>query len=655
MWFADQTQYEKNIHPAARNIKWYNAILFCKDESGNLHTRSSKHRCKTVADVFVYAHKWNQRARREFQRPYRNTARSTGKFKWTWRSIWNWLISERLPINRKSLITAKDHLLFDVSDWEGEINFTTMKNFPISGVIIKAGQGFAAALNFSKYWLNAKIAGLLRGSYWFYDSRVAPKTQAALWWSLLKNDPPELKCWVDYEENYGGPYKGLTNLKIFMEEFLRLSGMPVSNVGIYTGYYYWIDQAPIANMSWFAQFWLWEAWYISDPKYVLIPPPWTQDKVLLWQFGTPLWGKQAGTQSAEIDAEWFVQPANQFNTIFNVNLSTSDMIRTERFGCKVYIDTVKPSPTQKISVVNSYDLPSNLAKKYGAQRAWNGDDWNRTTLKPLNNNEPSLMIFPDGSLKIGNKSTTSGYTYSTSGLRYLVQNGLNVIPPNGTELKYTERHARSITCLTASGSLLHITIDGDFPDKGALLWESAEIAREFGAVTAFDQGGGGDSVDVMDGVVVNVPDDDINGVHYERKVPQTILVRNTTMPITNYESFALTANTRLRPGHDTNNAYDSLWPVGTKFQGDELFIAPMALGTYQYVGDKWLKVTRINDIVLPTFKWVAIIDKGLVITDFHDYTTPPVVDSFTVDFTARDVKVSGDVYEAKGVVLKKVA
>src|SRR5690349_7631969 len=48
-------------------------------------------------------------------------------------------------------------------------------------VIIRAGQNVWVDSDFKGNWLAAKQAGLPRGSYWFYDSRVEPKKQAELW------------------------------------------------------------------------------------------------------------------------------------------------------------------------------------------------------------------------------------------------------------------------------------------------------------------------------------------------------------------------------------------------------------------------------------------------------------------------------------------
>lgn len=211
-------------------------------------------------------------------------------------------------------------------------------------------------------------------------------------------------------------------------------------------------------------------------------------------------------------------------------------IEGERFGRRFYLTLCNPADVT-IEVVHQDSRPSVIAQQKGAKFAFNGDDWHRNTRKvkgmemskgtlhqKRTHGEPSLIITKNGAASIGHK-LKPGQWNVTSGIRYLIEGGVNVIPKNGTALKYTERHARSIRGITNDGRVMFLTVDGEYPDKGVRFWEAAELMLEFGCVVAFDGGGGGDSVDVVDGRVVNVPDDeDTNGNPVERKVPQTILV-----------------------------------------------------------------------------------------------------------------------------------
>ena len=81
--------------------------------------------------------------------------------------------------------------------------------------------------------------------------------------------------------------------------------------------------------------------------------------------------------------------------------------------------------------------------------------------------------------------------------------------------------------------------------------------------------------------------------------------------------------TRLRSDHNTAGSFILWIPAGTTATGVELFTAPSmlssaALGVYQSVGDKWLKVTYNGQV-----GWVAYIHKGEAICkNFVEITEP---------------------------------
>lgn len=202
-----------------------------------------------------------------------------------------------------SIVIPRTILWLDVSKWQGEIDFVVMAEAAPHGLIMKCGQGTARDPQFERNRVESRRVGLPRGTYWFYDSRIPPKQQAALWWEWIKVDTWELMHFADYEENYGGAYGGWQNFKIFLTEFQRLSRLPSSKIGIYTAYYYWISHSPASTteLNYFSQFALWEAWYTTNPANVLIPRPWTLLTLVAWQFGTPPEGHKYGCDSIEID------------------------------------------------------------------------------------------------------------------------------------------------------------------------------------------------------------------------------------------------------------------------------------------------------------------------------------------------------------------
>lgn len=222
-------------------------------------------------------------------------------------------IFPRMPFNDLGIFG------FDISKWQDidatpqGIDFAKMRNYGASFVIVKTGQGAAADQDFVRNWQDAKAAGIPRGSYWFYDPRYSPQSQAAKWWSLIKNDLPEGRLWLDLEHpaSWGGSFGTWQSWKIMLDEIKRLSGL---RIGIYTGYYYWKDKTVGADLNYFKQYALWLAWYTPSYFNVSVPAPWTA--VTLWQNGTPAIGYAAGVESLEIDYNKFNGTQEQFTTEF---------------------------------------------------------------------------------------------------------------------------------------------------------------------------------------------------------------------------------------------------------------------------------------------------------------------------------------------------
>lgn len=197
-----------------------------------------------------------------------------------------------------------------------QIDFSKMVGQNASFVIIRGGQNVWIDPDFSYNWQKAREAGLPRGSYWFYDSRISPERQAELFASLFSSDKPELRLWVDLEENYGGPYSGFANWKKFILRLQQL--LPDIRIGIYTSYGYIRGKIPLAEYAFFSQFPLWIAWYNAGSADVIIPLPWTVCE--FWQWGTPAWGTLWGCESIEIDMNLFNGTKSDFNNRFGLNL-----------------------------------------------------------------------------------------------------------------------------------------------------------------------------------------------------------------------------------------------------------------------------------------------------------------------------------------------
>lgn len=177
-----------------------------------------------------------------------------------------------------------------------EINFVKMRE-KCHAVIIRAGQNVWVDVECKRSMELAKDAGLLRGSYWFYDSRANPKRQAEKWVDVLGNDVPEMELWMDYEDKYGGQFGKMTGLYNFAERLRSL--IPNVRLGVYTGYYYWLEHLSPAE-SYFSQYPLWIAAYgVAAPR---IPKTWKD--WLMWQYTDNGTGAEYGAASGNIDLNY---------------------------------------------------------------------------------------------------------------------------------------------------------------------------------------------------------------------------------------------------------------------------------------------------------------------------------------------------------------
>jgi GH25 family lysozyme M1 (1,4-beta-N-acetylmuramidase)/uncharacterized protein YgiM (DUF1202 family) len=202
------------------------------------------------------------------------------------------------------------------------IDFVKMK-LSAGYVIIRAGQNLWVDSDFKANWREAKLAGIPRGSYWFYDSRIEPKRQAELWVQQFGNDFGELPLFADFEEDYKGAYKGWKHWYTFLERLKAL--VNGKEIAIYTGYYYWRDNAPnaatqAAELAYFHQYPLWIANYGATQP--LVPKPWTANEWLFWQYTETGDGKLYGVESNGIDLNYF----NGDEAALKIRFNLSDVV-----------------------------------------------------------------------------------------------------------------------------------------------------------------------------------------------------------------------------------------------------------------------------------------------------------------------------------------
>jgi GH25 family lysozyme M1 (1,4-beta-N-acetylmuramidase) len=465
---------------------------------------------------------------------------------------------------------------YDVSHWKEIADFTKVSPKPaLFGT--KATEGTTLIdSKFVPFFAGMNQIGARRLAYHFHRKALNPTDQARHFCKtvrpyITKQDilaldveeggetADQLQTWLEYvmgqfPVNMVWVYSR-KNLLDPIPMFLR-SLLPVLEGRLVQEHPLNAVQMSTAQREFFRKIPVWTAGYSANPDlYDSVPAFYVPDQtkwgpVWAWQYSEN--GVVTGIYG-DVDLNW-MSP----NLIAWLGGSTTPpppdvvtipfdgvrQVRGTRYGRKVYVTVVDPMKA-KIEVCCVDNWPSVNCKNFGAQIAWNGDDWNRITRKvtglavsngvacnPRTDGKPSLVLTQSGKASIVHENIAGAWN-ATSGVRYIVRDGALPAYLSGTEPQYTERHARSVNGVDAAGRVIHLTVDGEYPDQGVTLKEAGAVMLEFGAVTAFDAGSGGDSVEVLNGVVVNVPDDDAGGVHYERKVPQTILVyanEETTMP-----------------------------------------------------------------------------------------------------------------------------
>lgn len=208
----------------------------------------------------------------------------------------------------------------DISFWQDDnttpqgINFAKMA-IQTEWVIIRAGQNMWVDTDFKYNWSEAKKFGLARGSYRFYDSRVAPDKQAELWADTLGTDLGELPLFADFEDSYKGQYHGWRHWYVFLERLKSL--LPRKEIFIYTGYFYWLENmagVPAASINYFKQYPLWIASYNPFPQ---VPKPWTE--WTFWQFTDNGNGIPYGVESKNIDLNYFNGDIIKFRERFGLD------------------------------------------------------------------------------------------------------------------------------------------------------------------------------------------------------------------------------------------------------------------------------------------------------------------------------------------------
>lgn len=132
----------------------------------------------------------------------------------------------------------------DVSTWQGNINFSKVKNSGYDYVLIRAGYGretYQIDDRFETNYTNAKAAGLKVGVYWYsYANSISDaekEAQACL--SCLNKRDLDLPVYIDFEESWQQSL-GRNHLTQMAEKFCNIIEYNNYQAGVYANSY-WFD------------------------------------------------------------------------------------------------------------------------------------------------------------------------------------------------------------------------------------------------------------------------------------------------------------------------------------------------------------------------------------------------------------------------------
>lgn len=169
----------------------------------------------------------------------------------------------------------------DVSRWNGDIDWTKVRDQAYAFVFIKASQGRSSTdPNFSSNWANAADAGLLRGAYHVLDPRRSGTEQARHFLATLGSDPGELSPGLGLER------RATNDCVVPAGEWVETATEWISTVSsaldrpvlIYTNAYFWSTCLERSDALASSPLWV-AGWSGDDPH---IPAAWND--WTFWQY-----------------------------------------------------------------------------------------------------------------------------------------------------------------------------------------------------------------------------------------------------------------------------------------------------------------------------------------------------------------------------------
>lgn len=452
---------------------------------------------------------------------------------------------------------SKEVMFADLSFYDGVVDFELLR-YRTPMVILRAGQGNWGDTRYQEYSDGAKLVGLRRAVYWYYDDRYSPKEQAEKAIEIIQASPrPELPFFADWENTYGGEYGSIKHVV----EFMQLVEEALSKqVGMYTGYFWFKENADIENHPeeelYLSHSPLWLAWYTNNSKDVRIPAPWME--ATFWQWGVPAWGEFMGT-SGSVDMNYYVGTWSEFSSRFGPDATEwEEDVRLDGFshstgyvnGAMCSFFSCDPKKVE-LKVRNGFSTVFDAVERSNAFAGVNGDGWGLRSdggegWKPNSiavsdgryaqadqfDTRPWIDFSENGVATIRWRGIANLYN-AVSGDRYLVSGG-EINPAILSRGQW--KNARTAVGITQSGKVIifvchgwdqHAPTNRKVPPQGLGWVELAEVMLGLGCETAINLDGGGSVTQVIlddagDVVQVGVSTDD--GVQGFRSVVNQLLV-----------------------------------------------------------------------------------------------------------------------------------
>lgn len=268
----------------------------------------------------------------------------------------------------------------DISNWQGSVNFSEVKNSGIQIVYIKATEGdYYTDPYLQEFYDGAKDNGLLVGFYHFFSLSTSALSQAQYFVNAISGLSSECRLVLDLEESGGYSAGELSKIAVeFLSQVKKLSGLEVA---IYT-------YASFANNN-------------ITTGYGLE--------------NYPLWIAEYGSNAPESNPIWGDNYAGwQYSDTGTVSgISTNVDLDTFNSGILQGSSTVVPGDRKEESkqsgvkyyVVQSGDTLSGIAAKFGTTVA---------DLVKINNISNPNLIYPGETLKIYTNQTITNKSKSFS-------------------------------------------------------------------------------------------------------------------------------------------------------------------------------------------------------------------------------------------------